>query len=218
VTALLVHIELIDLLRCPASHAVSTLVLTAGRWDGRRVIEGTLGCPVCRAEYPIRSGVTDFAGGTSDRAQPIVAEPSSQPEAAMRLAAQLDLQEPGAVVVLAGSYARLAFDLVELVQARCLAVNAPAAVSGADGILVVERLPLATAALRGTALDDQNATPALLAEVVRALGTGGRLVVSAATGVPAGVDVLARDATEWVASVRKPASALVSLGRRAPQE
>ena len=53
-------IELVDALRCPRTHEESWLVLAASRIEARHIQEGALGCPVCRAEYPIRDGIVDL--------------------------------------------------------------------------------------------------------------------------------------------------------------
>ena len=38
-------------------HEASWLVVSFARRDGRFIVEGTLGCPVCHRQYPIRDGV-----------------------------------------------------------------------------------------------------------------------------------------------------------------
>jgi hypothetical protein len=43
------HIEFIDLLRCPNPHEETWLVAALHRMDGRLVIDAKLGCPVCSA-------------------------------------------------------------------------------------------------------------------------------------------------------------------------
>ena len=50
-------VELVDLLRCPRPHEDTWLVAAAEAMSGRHIVRGTLGCPVCEAEYPIRDGV-----------------------------------------------------------------------------------------------------------------------------------------------------------------
>ena len=60
-------IELTDQLRCPADHPESFLVLIPDEMEGRRVVRGTLGCPVCHAEYRIEAGVADFQGAPLSR-------------------------------------------------------------------------------------------------------------------------------------------------------
>ena len=60
-------IELVDALRCPRPHEESWLVLAASRLEARHVLEGTLGCPVCHAQYPIRDGIVDLRPGGDER-------------------------------------------------------------------------------------------------------------------------------------------------------
>ena len=83
-------IELVDALRCPNAHEESWLVASAARMEFRHIVEGTLGCPVCKAQYPVRRGVVDFRrAGTSTVPQHA---PPDETEAA-RLAAFLDLTD-----------------------------------------------------------------------------------------------------------------------------
>ena len=95
------HLELVELLRCPVAHGPSVLVASADKISNRYVTEGLLGCPECHAEYSIRGGITrftdartlgDYACAVNVPANPIVAEP-------MRLAAQLGLNAGRTVFV-----------------------------------------------------------------------------------------------------------------------
>src|SRR5687768_17771356 len=95
------HIEFIDLLRCPNQHEDSWLVAAFYRMDGRVVVEGKLGCPVCGAEYFIRDGVAVF----NEIPAPGHALPDPDPDGTL-LAALLNLERPGMLVLLAGSWAR----------------------------------------------------------------------------------------------------------------
>lgn len=56
------HIELVDLLRCPSPHEETWLVAAVTRFDGRDIVEGALGCPTCHRQFPVRLGEVDFAG------------------------------------------------------------------------------------------------------------------------------------------------------------
>jgi threonine dehydrogenase-like Zn-dependent dehydrogenase len=81
------------------------------------------------------------------------------------------------------------------------------------------RWPLAARQAAAVALDAAHATPAQLAQAVRVLRPGGRLVAPAWAPLPEGVRELARDATEWVAEAAgsppaHEASPLVTLRRR----
>src|SRR4051812_10451294 len=99
------HIELIDLLRCPVDHEETWLVAAFTKLDGRDVVEGKLGCPICRAEYPIRNGIGYFGGE-------IAADESS--EEVMMTAAFLDLTSPGKTVLLAGAFGNLSAEISDL--------------------------------------------------------------------------------------------------------
>ncbi|HKG91357.1 MAG TPA: hypothetical protein VKA84_05685, partial [Gemmatimonadaceae bacterium] len=94
-------IELVDHLRCVRPHEEIWLVAAARRMDGRHIIEGTLGCPVCRAEYPIREGAADFRsrdGGAADAGAQAAAVPDETE--VMRAGALLGLVEGGGVALL----------------------------------------------------------------------------------------------------------------------
>jgi len=61
-------IELVDSLRCLSPHDETWLVAAASRMDGRHLIDGVLGCPVCRREYAIRDGTAWFSTRQPDAA------------------------------------------------------------------------------------------------------------------------------------------------------
>src|SRR5687767_12136750 len=102
------QLEVIERLRCPASHAESALVASASQQVERRIVRGVLGCPVCGAEFPIRGGIADFRAMPGAESAAMLHGGAPNEEAAVRLAAQLDLTEPGRLVLLCGEYARLA--------------------------------------------------------------------------------------------------------------
>lgn len=76
------HVDLVESLRCPNPHADGWLVAAADRIVARRIIEGFIGCPVCRAEWAIRDGELDFR-------QPVGARVHEQLPAHAPLLAQL---------------------------------------------------------------------------------------------------------------------------------
>ena len=47
------HSEMVDTLRCLSVHEESWLVAAADETEGRHIMRGLLGCPVCHARYPI---------------------------------------------------------------------------------------------------------------------------------------------------------------------
>ena len=101
-------IELIDALRCPVPHDESWLVAAATRVEARHIVEGTVGCPVCKAEYPIHDGVADFRSG---EAAPLAAPSAPDAELAMRVAAMLDLADSQGFAVLLGAWGSQATEL-----------------------------------------------------------------------------------------------------------
>jgi uncharacterized protein YbaR (Trm112 family) len=187
-------IELTDHLRCPSPHAEQFLVLLPGAMDGRRVVGGSLGCPVCGRVYGIAEGVADFGDGTpTDGRTAITAE---------ALAAFLGVSGPGGYVALAGGVTALAPELAALLPGvRVALVNPPAGVADSPvaSVLRAARLPLKSSSMRGVALGaDAAADPAWVADAVRAVLPGLRVVVEGGGEAPEGVEVLAHSAECWV--------------------
>src|SRR3954447_12829389 len=94
------HILLTDVLSCPRCGPAFGLVLLADRVEDRRVLEGRLGCPNCREQYPVVAGALDArlpaerAGAADDAAGDAAATGGvDDAEAAVRLAALLGLAE-----------------------------------------------------------------------------------------------------------------------------
>ena len=211
-------IELVDALRCPRTHEESWLVLAARRIEARHIREGTLGCPVCHAEYPIHDGIADFRLDRPPNAaeRPRSAGDGSDPlddVSAVHLAALFDLSDALGFVVLVGAWARRAAELLELdVVPPLLVVDPPDGVPivpGMSGVRSGAMLPLAAGAARAVATDDTAAT--WLASAVHVTRTGGRIVAPATASVPEGVRELARGAAVWVGEREAPPSAFVRL-------
>src|SRR5688572_10448973 len=102
-------IELVDSLRCPNAHEDTWLVAAPSRMAGRYILTGTLGCPVCRAEYEIREGIAEMGAGVESARIP------GDEQSALRLAAFLDLTDASGVVLLAGTWANDASALRDVV-------------------------------------------------------------------------------------------------------
>jgi uncharacterized protein YbaR (Trm112 family) len=204
-------VEIVDALRCPRPHEESWLVLAARRTEDRHVLEGTLGCPVCRAEYAIHDGIVDFSASAPPEGAPAPGVVDLAP--ADLLAAMLDLGDARGFVVLIGAWGMRADQLLELTDAPpLLLVEPPAHVTmghGLSGIRAGATLPLATGAARAVATD--GADPARLAEAARVTRVGGRIVAPADSHVPSEVRELARDATVWVGERLPLPSAPVTL-------
>jgi uncharacterized protein YbaR (Trm112 family) len=207
-----VLLSLVDSLRCPAGHEESPLVLSVEAWSDQRVVEGVLGCPVCHARYPIHHGAAHFtATGAFVRR-----DGSGAPPDATRLAAQLSLEEPGGIVLLAGRHAAAADLLVEFGDVTCLLLDAPLTSSAAAvNLEVADRLPLVDSVLKGAAIDGARASAPFLAEIARCVRPLGRLVGPTQLEPPPGCHVIARDDKEWVAEVEE-FSPRVPLRRAVP--
>ena len=207
-------IELVDALRCPHVHADSWLVLSTERMDGRHVMDGVLGCPVCRAEFRIAGGIADLRTAGPARVEPSRGAGAPDAEQGMRLAAFLNLTESHGFAVLTGEWTRHAAALQALADVPLLLVNPEPGVelgAGRSGLRVDTRLPLARGSARGVALDAADA--ALAADAAQAVQAGGRLVAPLAVDIPAGVIELARDGSVWVGEREAGASGLITLAR-----
>ncbi len=222
------HVELADLFRCPEPHADSWLVLAADHTERRVVLQGTLGCPVCAAEYRIEDGVTCFGQARTDRAADAMARScpvEMDAEQGMRAAALLNAADASATLGFVGESLAVVRAVQSIVAARCIAFDPPD-VSDARGWYAVSDAPLAVVVTGGRqavargALSGLWLTPGVPfhPEPLRARG---RLVAGIARPLPAGFTELARDPVQWVAErdaephERTPASSgLTQLRRR----
>jgi uncharacterized protein YbaR (Trm112 family) len=208
-------IELVDVLRCPRAHEKIWLVLAARRVDDRDVMEGTLGCPVCKAEYPIVDGVAHFDGGTPRLTAAAAAPPEDD---ALRLAALLDLADPRGFAVLVGQTAAYGPLIATMTDVQLLLVDPPAGIRmglGLSGLTTppnAAMFPLAAGSARAVALDSSAGSEQVHA-AVDLLRAGGRLVAPASIDVPEGLTELARDEQVFVAE-RAAASTVVQLSRK----
>jgi uncharacterized protein YbaR (Trm112 family) len=192
---------LVDILRCPNVHDETWLVASIDRAEERDILEGTLGCPVCLAEYPIRAGVVHFA----DVAPAPATLPSEKD--AVRLAAALDLTEPRMTAVLYGAWGALAPIIRGLSPAHLLLINPPAQITTGDGISIVtaETSPVARASVDAVAIDATASGP-MIASLTASLRTGGRMAGPVARPIPDGLVELARDDEIWVARLESSAT------------
>ena len=211
-------IEFVESLRCPRPHEDSWLVAAADRVEGRSILSGVLGCPVCGARYPIVEGVAELLDAAAALPAERAASSSAPPRAAeaevLRAAALLDLAAPGGTAVLAGAWGALAPALREVAEVHLLLVNPPFPARAGEGVSVLRtggRLPLAAGSVRAAAVDDH--TLAALPGAVAALRARGRLVVPAAAPLPADVTELARDELHRVGERLPPSGPPVPLVR-----
>jgi uncharacterized protein YbaR (Trm112 family) len=204
-------VEIVDALRCPRAHEESWLVLAAQRTEDRHVLEGTLGCPVCHATYPIHDGIAEFSEQRAhDRSNG--GEPRTLPPAD-HLAAMLGLGDPLGFAVLIGAWGTRASELLGLLDAPpLLLVEPPAGIAmghGLSGVRAGAMLPLASGAARAVATDAEDAER--VADAARVTRVGGRLVAPAGARLPEGVRELARDNVVWVGERQTMQSAPVTL-------
>ncbi len=209
-------IELLDLLRCINAHEETWLVTSFNSISNRFVLEGTLGCPTCSAEYRISGGIGRF--GARPAASEVPRNPMSARERedlATRAGAFLNVTEPGAIVVLGGRWGEAAQELSVMTESRVFALNPAQHVEESEtvGLLEVNRqIPLAAVSVQGVALDFSFPSE-ILTSAIRVVRPGGRIVGPAAIEPPGDLTVIGRDANYWVAE--KPAE-MISLRRSNP--
>jgi hypothetical protein len=186
-------IELTDHLRCTEQHAEQFLVLLPGAMEGRRVVGGELGCPVCGKVVVLAEGVADFGGGT-----PSAGAGALSAEA---IAAFLGLSGPGGWVALVGNVSVHAGALAErLPGVRLVLVNPPSGTPDSleASVLRARRLPLKQGSMRGAVVGgDFGCDPAWVADAAGAVLGGLRMVVEGGEP-PRGVELLARAEGCWV--------------------
>jgi uncharacterized protein YbaR (Trm112 family) len=221
------HVDAIQYLICPAAHDPAALVASAWEQHDRRIVRGALGCPACGAEYAISQGVAAFRSVTPPLsvdlpadAHPVGGEPPNE-DAAIRLAAQLDLTQPGRWVLLFGDYARFAPALSVTFDAQCFVVGVESGVERhlaalASVMRIGASLPLAQASLHGIAIDERHVALMGLTQAQAVLRPHGRLVAPAVAPVAAGLTELARDDREWVAARTSDSVDVLTL-KRAPR-
>lgn len=226
------RLELAERLICPSAHAATPLIVVAQESTGRDLRRAQLGCMVCHRQGEVRDGsviLVDDSSATSSEdgmnarlREPRLHEASRRgpsPHAAtddalLRLAALLGLDEPHVSVLLGARYTALAPLLVQRHEAIVAVYDAPGASPAGVGHLLVaeERVPFAAGTFAAGALD-RSMSAAVIADAVRCLRIGGRVVADAAVPLPEAVRELARDAEGWVGEVEAGASPVIPLRR-----
>ena len=211
------RLEIAERLRCPRAHAPTPLVLVAERVVDRELIDGIAGCPVCLNEARIQNGDVSFAGLAAPPAsvphRAVGDPPAAQPDRAAldRLRALLQLGEPGGAVLLTGRYARFAARLAEDLDVAVIVMAATSVPGrGVSCVRAAERaVPFSDHTFRAAALDaaleasapaslESSFASAFLADAVRCVEIGGRVIGGADLTLPPLLRDLARDQTEWV--------------------
>ncbi len=188
-------IELTDHLRCTADHDESFLVLLPVRMDGRRVVDGTLGCPRCGREVAIINGVTDFGGGLASQAGTALD--------AAAVATFVGLEGPGGYLGLFGPAAAVAERLHDLLPGiRLVLVNPPSGTPLTEmaSMLQAGRSPLKSRSMRAVVVaGSAGADPDWVDQAADAVLPGNRLVVEGPARARPDLEVLMEGAGVWVA-------------------
>jgi uncharacterized protein YbaR (Trm112 family) len=196
-----VFIELTDHLRCPAPHDESFLVLIPYEMDGRDVVQGMLGCPICRREYRIDRGEAVFE--LDGRSPTMGKAPAENSVDAGAVAAFLGLEGPGGYVALFGSAGRFATGLVdELPGVHFVLLNPPEGTTGAltRSILRGVSAPIKSRVLRGTVLGaDVGSDPHWQDEAARCTLPGLRITGAGSAPEIGVIEVLGEAGGWWVA-------------------
>lgn len=171
--------ELTDLLTCPRCGPAHGLVLLVQELQDRRVRSGWLGCPNCRADYPVREGVADLR--LDHEAEPAAAGRYDEDELTLRILALSGLAGRQGTLVLDDRLAHAAASLAESApELEVVAVGAPDAARGVrpgvNHVLCDAGWPLADYRCQCVAI-----APGGVAERVTAAGrlvaAGGRLLL-----------------------------------------
>ncbi|MCC6243140.1 MAG: hypothetical protein IT353_09880 [Gemmatimonadaceae bacterium] len=201
------RVELAEILRCPEPHEAAALIALASAREHGVLTSGVLGCPLCGAEYSLEGGAVSFLRSReTPTSVPLDVDASHESdELSMRVAALLQLDYVALPVVhaaLMGTYARSARALAQLSSVHIVAINAHASdFQHVDALWLGHelRLPFGDDALVAAAVDASHAS--YLADAVRVVRPGGRVIAPVTLPAPAGCRELARDDREWVAEV-----------------
>lgn len=194
-------IELTDHLRCPADHEESFLVLLPDRVEGRSVMAGQLGCPICGRTFQLRDGVFD----TGD-APPWGSDPGTALDAEA-VTALTGLHGPGGYLALVGPVASGWTEIAELNPGVALvAVNPGTEVTDAPGISVLRggRISLKSRAMRGVVLGRRyGGDPYWVGEAARVVLPGLRIVGEGIDPPGDSIDLMASTEGVWVGTKRR---------------
>lgn len=190
-------IELTDHLRCPADHEEQYLVLIPEAMDGRVVLRGSLGCPVCHRSFPIEGGVAVFGRAPDLASAPTRLDPDAQ-------AALAGLGGPGGYLVLVGGAARQADQIAEHLPGIALVLMNPPADAAPVALgsrLVAPRLPLKSGSMRAAILGPgYGSDPFWVGEAARVVLAGNRVVGEGDAPTLAELELAASADGCWVAT------------------
>ena len=190
-------IELTDHLRCPGPHPEAYLVLLPDRMEGRRVLEGSLGCPICARVIGIRASEVLFGEAPAS-----LGPTGLDPEGAHAL---MGIDGPGGFIALVGGATALAAGLAERLPGVHFAlVNPPEHTpsSATQTVLRAPSMPLKRASMRSVILGpDIAGDPLWLAPAVATVLPGNRAVGEGPTPDLPNLEVLAEAGGLWTGRV-----------------
>ncbi|MFQ5702607.1 MAG: hypothetical protein ACE5HT_01140 [Gemmatimonadales bacterium] len=197
------YIELAEFLVCPAGSDHHPCVVSSDDMKERSVVVGTVGCPTCKAEYPIVDGIVHFGRdpllGSDSRSDDMTVEETLDSAVVHPL---LAIGDSGGYVVLLGSAGRVVQDLAaQLPEVQLVAVNPPPDVHPFSSLSVLRAtatVPLKSAMARGVVVGVEYSRDDWLAEAVRVLISDSHLVVGGRKVSVPGVAELAVGEGLWV--------------------
>lgn len=204
------YLPLTDLLACPVCGPDAGLILYATELRDRRVLEGALGCPQCRRQWPVRGGFADLRAASTGEDD---AAGAADREEAIRIAALLGItQGPGYLLIVgpAARHAPAVADLLEHVEVVGVdpSLERHDERAGVSRIAAGHALPFIDGRVRGVWLSGPAATQSM-EDGVRVLAQRGRIVLEPAPPgarerlASLGVELVAeQDATVLGARVR----------------
>lgn len=198
------------MLACPACGPPQGLVVLVDDLDGRRVMEGKLGCSRCERRFPVRDGVTHLV--VEDAPDPgDAAEGGTGRELAVEVAALVGAPEAEGWVLLGPGLGAVAEAVAEAAgEAEIVALgrgrSTPGAAGGVNRVVTGsgDSLPVLAGKLGGVALWRPAAS--LVRDAARTLRPGARLAVlrppeevrRSGAGLENDLEVLASEERAWV--------------------
>lgn len=206
------RLELAERLVCPGDHARTPLIVVALETADRDLRRGSVGCMTCHREGQFVDGSLSLG---PEQVMAVSTAPMLEPteDLVFRLTALLGLAEAGQPILLGDTYQLVAPLLAERFDVPVAVIEAwgpsPRGVGHVVG--AGDRVPFADGSFHAAALDSHMGL-ATMADAVRSVRVGGRVLGDVTTPVPERVRELARDAQHWVGEVQAP-STVVPLRR-----
>lgn len=179
------HLLVTDHATCPRCGPDAGLILLADRMDGRRILEGWLGCPTCRQKYRVREGLAELFAEETSAEKRDIPEPD-----ALTVAGLLGVTEGPGLLLLVGEMANAAEALAQLVSNVEVIVATPyanerAEQAGVSRLQVGAVLPLRDRSMRGVAVSGSGLQ--LLEAAARVCALAARVAVFGAGEATRGV-------------------------------